>query len=273
MRYDGSRLQDRVNEWLLRVGKWRVVAAITAVSTVLSVFMTGFGNIVFMPEVPWEEGFYISLIVPVLISPIVSTMVLSLLYQLAEAKAALARMSETDPLTGVGNRRLFFSAAAPLLAAASQKGEPASIVLIDIDHFKRVNDTYGHAIGDATLIAVAGACTEALRAQDVFCRWGGEEFIALLPSASLHSACSIAERLRRNIESLAIAGVAEGVTVSIGVAEVRDFAAPIDAAIALADRQLYRAKEGGRNRVEPALASGPEPHSGFVSGSVRRLAG
>lgn len=271
MRLDGSALQARFNAWLLRVGQVRVVAAITAVSAVLSVVMTGFANVIFMPDVPWEEWFYVSLIVPIIISPIVSTMVLSLLYQLAEAKAALAKMSETDPLTSVGNRRHVFSVAGAVFSEARSKESPTSVAIIDIDHFKRINDDFGHAVGDEALITVARVCRQALRDNDVFCRWGGEEFIALLPAADLAAATSVAERLRKNIESTPIEGVPDGVTVSIGVAQVGNYWAPLDTTIAEADRQLYRAKENGRNRVEPPPATMP-PKPDEQKGSARRMA-
>lgn len=253
---NGARIQARFNAWLLRVGQVRVVIAITVVAALLSVVMTGLANVIFMPQVPWEEWFYVSLIVPVIISPIVSSWVLSLLYQLAEARAALVKMSETDPLTGMGNRRHFFSAGEHALTAAMAGGKPTSVVLVDIDHFKRLNDSFGHAVGDAALIAVANTCRQSLREADVFCRWGGEEFIALLPSADLKEACSVAERLRKNVEQTDIPGIAERVTVSIGVAQVLDPTAPLDDAIIAADQQLYAAKDAGRNRVEPGVGSG-----------------
>lgn len=252
---DSSRLQERFNAWLLKVGQVRVVVAITVFSAVLSVVMTGIGNVIFMPEVPWEEWFYITLIVPILISPIVSWMVLALLYQLAEARAALVTMSETDPLTGVGNRRHFFNGAPDIIRTCGEQGQTVSIILIDIDHFKRLNDMYGHAVGDEALVAVARACKQTLRDSDVFCRWGGEEFIALLPDVGLSDAVSLAERLRLAVAATPITGVPEGVTISGGVAQ---FSAPsnsLDTVVANADQQLYRAKESGRNSVAPQLVT------------------
>lgn len=252
---DGSRLQERFNVWLLKVGQVQVVVAITVFSAVLSVVMTGIGNVVFMPDVPWEEWFYISLIVPVLITPIVSSLVLSLLYQLAEARAALVTMSETDPLTGVGNRRHFFNAAPDIIRTCDENGQMVSIILIDIDHFKRLNDTFGHAVGDEALVVVARACKQTLREGDVFCRWGGEEFIALLPDVGLSAAVALAERLRMVVAEAGIAGVADGVTISGGVAQFNDPNEALDTVIANADQQLYRAKENGRNSIEPKLVT------------------
>jgi len=256
MRMDMSSMQTRFNAWLLRVGKARVILTITVISTVLSVLMTWVGNVVFMPHVPWEEWLYISFIVPALISPPVSAVVLSLLYQLAEAKAALVTMSETDPLTGVGNRRHFVTRAQDVLAEARQSRTPLSIVLIDIDYFKRLNDTYGHAVGDDALIAVAHACQRNLRAGDVFCRWGGEEFIALLPSAALDTGCLLAERLRAAVAEVVVEGLPVVVTISLGVAEWSGGPGTLDDIIAQADQRLYLAKDAGRNRVEPKYHGG-----------------
>jgi diguanylate cyclase (GGDEF)-like protein len=246
-----SVLQERFNAWLLRVGKLRVVTAITLVSTVLSVVMTGVANIIFMPDVPWEEWFYISAIVPIIISPIVSSMVLSLLYQLAEAKAALITMSETDPLTGVGNRRGFFKRAEGALARAAREQLPICIVLIDIDHFKLLNDDFGHIVGDEALIAVARSCHATLRGDDTFCRWGGEEFIALLTGISLGQACALAERLRATVATTQVRGIGRPITISLGVAQNENYGDTLDQLIAVADHYLYKAKDGGRNRVEP----------------------
>ena len=251
MRQDMAVLEARFHAWLLRVGKWRVIVAITAVSTGLSVLMTWIGNVIFMPHVPVAEWLYISFIVPVLISPLVSSLVLSLVYQLAEAKAALVTMSETDPLTGVGNRRLFVARARQAVTEAVLMQTPLSIVLIDLDHFKRINDTHGHAVGDNALIMVATVCRNGLRGTDVFCRWGGEEFIALLPATSIADACVLAERLRANVVSTPVEGVPHEITISLGVAELSNGTETPDQVIANADRRLYRAKEFGRNRVEP----------------------
>ena len=213
--------------------------------------MTWIGNVVFMPDVPVEEWLYISFIVPAIIAPLVSSMVLSLLYQLAEAQAALVTMSETDPLTGVGNRRHFVTRARQAVADAVSLQAPLSIVLIDIDNFKRLNDTYGHAVGDDALVMVANVCRRDLRAGDIFCRWGGEEFIALLPSATLEAACQLAERLRAGVAGAGGEWLPTEVTISLGVAELSDGLETLEEIIANADRRLYLAKEAGRNRVEP----------------------
>lgn len=278
MLFDGSRLQDRFNAWLLRVGQLRVVVAITLFSCVLSVVMTGIGNVVFMPEVPWEEWFYISLIVPIFISPIVSTLVLSLLYQLAEARAALATMAETDPLTGVGNRRHFFNVAPEIVRTCAEKGQPVSIVLIDVDHFKRLNDSFGHAVGDEALNVVARTCRKGLREGDVFCRWGGEEFIALLPAVDLVAAVALADRLRADIDAAEIEGVPDGVTISAGVAQFDRADEALDTVIADADHQLYRAScvrglRGGRTPEHGGASAGVSKSRRLIRRQISRRRG
>lgn len=255
MGWNTSALQARFNAWLLKVGKVRSVLVITAVSVGLSVLMTWAANALFMPNVPLEEWLYISIAAPAIISPLVSGIVLSLLYQLAEAKAALVTMSETDPLTGVGNRRHFMNRARQAAFEAVSLQTPLCIVLIDIDHFKRLNDSYGHTVGDAALVMVANVCRRGLRAGDVFSRWGGEEFIALLPSASLEAGCLLAERLRASVAEATVVGGPTEVTISLGVAELSSGFETLDEIIETADRRLYVAKQAGRNRVEPSDAA------------------
>lgn len=212
-----TTLQARFNTWLLKVSKLRAVLVITIASSVVSVLMTWVGNVIFMPHVPWEEWLYISLIVPALISPPISAVVLSLLYQLAEAKTALLTMAETDPLTGIGNRRYFLERAQQAILQAESLQTPLSIILIDVDHFKQLNDTYGHAVGDDVLVMVANVCRHGLRTGDIFSRWGGEEFIVLLPLTTLEDGRLLAERLRTSVASTSFEGIQDPVqTISLG---------------------------------------------------------
>jgi two-component system cell cycle response regulator len=169
----------------------------------------------------------------------------------------------TDPLTGLYNRRYMATHLPGLLAKAAASGKPLALFMIDIDHFKKVNDGYGHAAGDAVLKAVAARIPDLVRAEDTAARMGGEEFMAVLPDAGPEAALRVAERLRQAIAEtkIADAGAPGGltVTVSIGVASARAGDAP-EALMARADAALYRAKQTGRNRVvvdeaEPAKAA------------------
>jgi diguanylate cyclase len=166
---------------------------------------------------------------------------------------ALVTLSSRDPLTGLPNRRQFDLALAAEMDRVARAGEEALLLLIDIDHFKRVNDTHGHPAGDAVIRAVARALADCVRPMDTPARIGGEEFGVILPSCNPASGHAVAERIRKRIESLRIEagpGLALQVTVSIGGA----FAAPwVRSTPALwldrADQKLYSAKAAGRNRA------------------------
>ncbi len=158
--------------------------------------------------------------------------------------------SRTDSLTGLPNRRGLLEASDGALVRSRRSGRTVSIVLSDLDHFKRVNDSLGHAAGDAVLKAVADAIRSTVRSQDVAARWGGEEFLLLLPDTGKEGAVHVAESARSAISALVIEhnGSRIQVTLSLGVAEhLADRS--IEETIAQADAALYLAKEEGRNRV------------------------
>jgi diguanylate cyclase (GGDEF)-like protein len=163
------------------------------------------------------------------------------------AERELARAALTDALTGLANRRGGEAAIRRELARAARSGVPLAFLLVDIDHFKRVNDVHGHATGDRVIRAVALVLAAALRTTDVPARWGGEEFLALLPDADAAAACRIAERVRAAVEATE-AAPGLFVTVSIGVAQWDGRERP-ETAIGRADAGLYAAKDAGRNCV------------------------
>jgi diguanylate cyclase (GGDEF)-like protein len=156
----------------------------------------------------------------------------------------------TDPLTGIYNRRRFQELGNYELAREVRNQRGLSLLTLDIDHFKKVNDTHGHGVGDDTLIRFAQVCRTCLRALDTIGRVGGEEFAILLPETSLADACQVAERMRAEVAACTMTGPHEPfqITVSIGAAQVRD-GETFDALMARSDQQLYGAKHGGRNRV------------------------
>lgn len=170
-------------------------------------------------------------------------------------EAQLERLARTDMLTSLSNRRDFYEHAVRAIAHSRRHGAPLSLVLMDIDHFKKINDTYGHARGDQVLRKLSHSLGDALRETDVPARLGGEEFAVLMPTTALAQALAVAERLR---DALAHTPVAIGdeeqihFTVSIGVTEWQPADADIDATLHRADEALYRAKHNGRNRVEQA---------------------
>jgi len=156
-----------------------------------------------------------------------------------------------DTLTGAYNRRALAEFADREWVRAVRHGYPFSVLTVDIDHFKIFNDQHGHPIGDATLVQVSASSQAALRADDIWCRYGGEEFVALLPNTSIEQAMVVAERLRSSVEKATITtpnGLLN-VSVSIGVAERSSSQSSWADALAASDAALYDAKRAGRNRI------------------------
>jgi len=154
-----------------------------------------------------------------------------------------------DPLTGLANRRAIMQDGGRVLTEAHFTGEPATLFIVDVDHFKRVNDTWGHAFGDRVLQEVGAQVRRLLREEDLWGRLGGEEFVALLPQADAPEALRAAERVRQGIEGLAVGEEGVQVTASIGVASFPVDGTTLDALLETADHRMYAAKERGRNRV------------------------
>jgi diguanylate cyclase (GGDEF)-like protein len=167
------------------------------------------------------------------------------------AEQALQAAALTDWLTEVPNRRAFFEAGRGAMAQAARHHRPVSLILFDLDRFKEINDTFGHPIGDAVLVAFARSMKDQLRLGDLYARLGGEEFVALLPDTTEDGARIAAERVVAAfaLAGREVAGKALSPTVSAGVACSADGSIELDALLACADRALYAAKQGGRNRV------------------------
>ena len=160
----------------------------------------------------------------------------------------LARLAHTDPLTGLMNRRHFRLLADQEFSRAARTHEQLFMMMLDIDHFKQVNDTHGHDVGDQALIAIAGVLKNGIRDMDILARWGGEEFLVLLPETNMEGAARIAERIRQQVSQIKLPKIPEGLTISIGLCE----AVPgmeLKTVTNLADRALYQAKANGRNRT------------------------
>lgn len=170
--------------------------------------------------------------------------------QRKELEAELRRLATTDPLTGIANRRRFLDKAPREVTRSQRYGRNLSVLMLDVDHFKSINDRYGHAVGDQVLCRLVEVCTEELREHDVIGRLGGEEFAILLPETELETARAVAERLRQNIERTTVDGQSFHFTVSFGVAQVKGSEETAEEVIRRADEALYRAKQKGRNRVE-----------------------
>ena len=162
----------------------------------------------------------------------------------------LEELATTDALTGAYNRRKFNDLTLAEVERVRRYGRPLSLLILDIDHFKRVNDAHGHEAGDEVLVVLAGLLRAGIRATDSLARWGGEEFVVLSPDVTLEGEAELAERLRAAAAAHDHAPVGT-VTVSLGVAQHRPGETP-DELFARADEALYRAKKGGRDRVELA---------------------
>ena len=170
--------------------------------------------------------------------------------KLASHEHRLLMESITDPLTGLLNRRQFMALSNREETRARRHDLVFAVLMLDIDHFKKINDTYGHPIGDLAIKALADVCNRALRPHDILARYGGEEFVLTLPQTDREGALVVAERIREAVEQNEVATDQGPVrfTVSIGVSMYRR-GKPFDQVMEHADQALYRAKQGGRNRV------------------------
>lgn len=182
--------------------------------------------------------------------------------------SSLEAESATDPLTGLKNRRAFDQCWKVELARAKRFGIPLSLLVIDVDHFKGVNDSYGHAVGDQVLIKVGQLICSCLRVSDVAARYGGEEFAVIAPHTAPNMAALVAERLRAAVQRdahhvLDRIGYEGSITVSIGVAGTSDVALSGERMFESADEALYQAKRSGRNRVAVAALVNAAPPAEF----------
>jgi len=169
----------------------------------------------------------------------------------ALAHDRLERLAAVDPLTDAYNRRFGLARLREEFSRAVRAENPLGVIMLDLDHFKAVNDTYGHLIGDRVLRATAAACRRVVREGDVLIRYGGEEFLVLLPGAGADDVREVGERIRRAVAETSVEDGDQrvGVTVSLGCATYREATDSVDALVALADAALYKAKEAGRNRL------------------------
>jgi diguanylate cyclase (GGDEF)-like protein len=211
---------------------------------------------VVLVSVPLSGFDAIGTIVFVMLAALVSTLLGRVLESSNRRAFALElemhREARTDALTGLDNRRAIQERGLLELKRAQRLGAPVSLILCDVDHFKRVNDWFGHEAGDGVLRTIAATLRAALRETDLLGRWGGEEFIAVLIETEAATAREIAERIRAAVAAIAFDTLPEGMTISLGVAtawEIADVPDAWEALLQRADRHLYQAKSEGRNRV------------------------
>ncbi|MBC7843490.1 MAG: GGDEF domain-containing protein [Gemmatimonadaceae bacterium] len=244
--------QHRVRDALVRLGYVRAQLVITGFSVLFSLAITAL--LLRDPALSREvriESLLTAMAVPAMVAPIASHFMLSLALELHAAHAALAETAHRDALTGLFNRRHFMEEFERELTRAARTLHPLTLLLIDADHFKRINDEHGHAAGDEVLKHLAHTIADAMRPYDRLARYGGEEFVAVLPGATLAEACQIAERVRSAVAERLMPlqdGTVLRVTVSVGVSERYPDDQRGTAMFDRADSSLYRAKGAGRNR-------------------------
>jgi len=230
----------------VRAAKYFLLAAFSAMigAAVTALAVWGF--------IPFNVWTYRAIDIGMMLDATLLALALSFQFRIGQEQRLRAEeMARIDPLTGVNNRRAFYDISAPICNISMRHGRHLSVILLDLDHFKRVNDSYGHVCGDEVLKATAAELKRSIRDHDVIARWGGEEFILLLPETGLEEAVRLAERLRQAVEGIRLTcqGNRIGITASFGVAEKHTDARDLGELITMADQQLYRAKNSGRNRV------------------------
>ena len=182
--------------------------------------------------------------------------------------AIAERRAATDGLTGLPNRRALHDVLKRMVAQASRTVSPLSALMCDLDHFKEINDRFGHGRGDDVLAAVGAAITHTIRASDFAGRYGGEEFLILLPATGLDGARDIAERVRAAVADIRVPNVERRISMSIGIAVLPDHAIDAESLEQASDRALYAAKNGGRDRVEIfSFTLGPEFSEALAPGA------
>ncbi|MGD8514930.1 MAG: diguanylate cyclase [Granulosicoccaceae bacterium] len=226
--------------------RYFLLASITHVSTSMVTAMAVWGLI------PYSMIAYRAVEIGMMIDAILLAMALAHQFRIVqEEKIEAEKLAKVDPLTAMNNRRGFCEFVKPVWNTGLRKRHDMSIIMLDIDRFKLINDTYGHVRGDEVLIHVASSLMEGARNGDVVARWGGEEFVIFLPETTLEDAATIAERFRHKISTtpLDIEGERITLTASFGVAHTVTASASIDDLVSAADKQLYLAKKQGRDRV------------------------
>jgi len=246
--FQGTRPPIRM--LLRRYGTLKVISAITIIASITSALITT-GIMLLTDGIISGTGLFISIIIPALLAPLFEYRALSILLQLDLAEEKLKITSTTDELTGAYNRRYFFVTANQELARAERYGGMFSIAILDIDHFKGINDTFGHLAGDQVLREISDTCGKNIRLPDIFARYGGDEFIFLFPETDKEKARECLKRIHASISKSPVRyeKLEIKIYVSIGLAEFSRETQLIDYWLKEADMALYRAKHEGRNRI------------------------
>jgi len=229
--------------WARSLGRTAIILTLAVAMTVLILTIVGRQDIA-------GVGAFVAAVVSLVIAPASTFRTFRLIQELEEARNHLEDISNHDYLTGIYNRRFMVEQASMILNLARRHDFPVSLIMMDLDHFKHVNDTYGHVKGDAVLIELVEAIRGMIRTTDVFGRYGGEEFIVFMPHADLEDSTRLAERIRWGVKNMRISDLT--VTLSMGVAVAGPETKGLEDLIDRADVALYEAKDNGRDRVEIA---------------------
>lgn len=246
-------MRSTVRHFFLSRPLWQSIPVIVGVSIASSVgALFLLSELMNMPYGPtFARSLTIAIVAPTLVSAPIGGFIVHLLREVEHARNEAVRQAGRDELTGLMNRRHFSAMATRELTLAHRGQRRGVAVLLDVDDFKQVNDTHGHAAGDALLIAVGQTLSAELRTTDLVGRWGGEEFALLLPDVGLDDAIPLAERVRQAVAAIAVphgGGALLRCTVSIGLTEVTPQDS-FDLLINRADQAMYRAKASGKNRI------------------------
>jgi diguanylate cyclase (GGDEF)-like protein len=251
------KLSPTVSNWIrrfiLKQGAVKSALVITILSVLLSVLIAKLVSSL-MPGGSGNFSLVLAIIVPALIAPPFGYIFMNLYIELEKVREEVHALAITDELTRTFNRRHFMNLAAQELGRVKRYQHPLSILIFDIDNFKNVNDNYGHLCGDAVLREISSTCRTILRQCDVLARFGGEEFILLLPETNEANALKVANRLCQLI-AIHVVEYKEAqirVTISAGVTTFKPTTDTLDDLLNRADQALYLAKRLGKNRLEVA---------------------
>ena len=253
---DSSLRFRRFSRWVSRIGAWRATLLTVVFASLGSFTLTWLSLHLVGGHSSMGNAAWISVLVPVPLALVFGGTSMVLVIALEQAWSTVNELAMVDSLTGLSNRRHFVPAAEREIELARRHHQPLALLLLDMDHFKAINDRHGHLAGDQVLVEVGKRCRETLRTTDLLARWGGEEFIMLLPNTSQAQAQQLAERVRAAVSAsaqLVVDGQSVQVTVSVGVAGAAGTATgptvSLEMLIQQADEALYRAKHAGRDQV------------------------
>jgi len=243
----------KIRQFFLRQGVNRGSLYLTIGSILISVLLTFLISSIFGNK-PGILGYSLAVLIPAIIASIAGHITLNLYFELEQSRKEIRALANTDDLTQIFNRRHFFELAKRELERSRRNGHALAIILFDIDDFKNINDSYGHLAGDFILKESCQACKAIVRPYDVFARFGGEEFIFLLPDTDTARAKAVADRLRLLVSEhvVSIDENSVRITISVGIAVFDPKKDTLDDVISRADNALYRAKKMGKNRLEVA---------------------